>query len=246
MRTVVRAGGRPGSAARHRATAPAEQSRGRPSEVVQRRGHQRRVTNEPRPQMMESMPWRHGWRRSERASHQVATPARAQRGRAVPNEQQEMAGPAPGRSARRGRGCRDQDAERPRALQRHARPSPPRRRAEDSPRWPAPRVARSVDRSPDVRRSDVHHPPHRVERRLGDRLGQRRDGHGSRGRLPRPCTRSPAPPPARGSSPRRGSPTMCAPRISPYFLSRMILTKPSVSIEARARPLAVKGNRPTW
>src|SRR5437867_7464366 len=42
-----------------------------------------------------------------------------------------------------------------------------------------------------------------------------------------------------------GLPTMCAPRISPYFLSRMIFTKPSVSPVPRARPFAEKGNRPT-
>ena len=38
---------------------------------------------------------------------------------------------------------------------------------------------------------------------------------------------------------------MCAPRISPYFLPRMILTSPSVSPVVRARPLALKGKRPT-
>src|SRR2546422_4101286 len=42
-----------------------------------------------------------------------------------------------------------------------------------------------------------------------------------------------------------GVPTMCAPRISPYFLSRMIFTKPSVSPVPRARPFAEKGNLPT-
>src|SRR4029077_3628569 len=41
-------------------------------------------------------------------------------------------------------------------------------------------------------------------------------------------------------------PTMCAPTISPYLVSRMILTRPSVSLDVRARPLALKGNRPTW
>jgi hypothetical protein len=41
------------------------------------------------------------------------------------------------------------------------------------------------------------------------------------------------------------APMMCAPRISPYFASRMILTNPSVSPEVRARPLAEKGNLPT-
>jgi len=34
-------------------------------------------------------------------------------------------------------------------------------------------------------------------------------------------------------------PTMCAPRISLYFLSRMILTRPSVSPAVLARPLAL-------
>src|SRR2546423_12346567 len=41
------------------------------------------------------------------------------------------------------------------------------------------------------------------------------------------------------------APTMCAPRISPYFAPRMIFAKPSVSPDVRARPLAEKGNLPT-
>src|ERR1019366_2846373 len=36
------------------------------------------------------------------------------------------------------------------------------------------------------------------------------------------------------------APTMCAPRISPYFASRMIFTKPSVSPDARAAVGAVR------
>ena len=40
-------------------------------------------------------------------------------------------------------------------------------------------------------------------------------------------------------------PMMCAPRISPYLASAMILTKPSVSPAVRARPLAENGKRPT-
>src|SRR5439155_26027675 len=39
-------------------------------------------------------------------------------------------------------------------------------------------------------------------------------------------------------------PTMCAPRISPYCLSRMIFTNPSVSPVPRARPFAENGKRP--
>src|SRR2546429_503912 len=39
-------------------------------------------------------------------------------------------------------------------------------------------------------------------------------------------------------------PTMWAPRISPYFLSRRIFTNPSVSPVPRARPFAENGNRP--
>src|SRR5581483_5935857 len=42
------------------------------------------------------------------------------------------------------------------------------------------------------------------------------------------------------------APTMWAPRISPYLASRTIFTSPSVSPAVRARPLALKGNRPTW
>src|SRR5947209_4776515 len=41
------------------------------------------------------------------------------------------------------------------------------------------------------------------------------------------------------------SPTMWAPRISPYFLSRRIFTNPSVSPVPRARPFAENGNRAT-
>jgi hypothetical protein len=40
-------------------------------------------------------------------------------------------------------------------------------------------------------------------------------------------------------------PTMCAPTISLYLRSRMILTKPSVSPAVRARPFALHGNEPT-
>ena len=39
-------------------------------------------------------------------------------------------------------------------------------------------------------------------------------------------------------------PMMCAPRISPVFLSAITLTKPSVSPSATALPLAVNGNLP--
>ena len=41
------------------------------------------------------------------------------------------------------------------------------------------------------------------------------------------------------------APMMCAPRISPVFLSAITLTKPSVSAIATALPLAVNGNLPT-
>ena len=90
----------------------------------------------------------------------------------------------------------------------------------------------------------MYHPSHRVERRFGDGLRQGRmcvDGQidlfdgvlvlPSHGQL---------------MNDLGGVATDdVGPRISPYFLSRMIFTNPSVSSAVRARPLALKGKRPT-
>ena len=42
------------------------------------------------------------------------------------------------------------------------------------------------------------------------------------------------------------APTMCAPRISEYFLSRTTLMNPSACPAATARPIPSHGNLPTW
>ncbi len=48
-----------------------------------------------------------------------------------------------------------------------------------------------------------------------------------------------------GSSSVTSGPTRWAPRISPYFASAIILTKPSRSFRPSALPFAMKGNLPT-
>ena len=124
------------------------------------------------------------------------------------------------------------------------RPTVPARRASDAPDGQRrAQITSPASRTPSLRCARPA-PSSRAPPRRSPRTAS--DARGWRDRLPRPCTRSPGPPPARGSSRRRGCPTMCAPRISPYFLSRMIFTKPSVSPAVRARPLALNGKRPTW